>query len=144
MIDLFNHYSNIPGKPNAMYAWTWIKRWGPALIMMGLIFLASSIPSDHMPRMGHFDLSVKKAGHLIGYALLGINLIRAQTRYTPKTFWIALLICGLYALSDEFHQSFVPGRHAALLDVVVDLAGSLAGLGLLYKIPFLRKYVVTA
>jgi len=43
---------------------------------------------------------------------------------------VALLICALYALSDEAHQAFVPTRHASLQDVLLDCAGAVGGLAM--------------
>jgi VanZ family protein len=106
----------------------WLSRWWPALLMMILIFIASSIPGDRMPNAGNWDFSVKKGGHMTGYALLAVGLIRGQSRREKINFVLALAGCGLYALSDEFHQSFVPGRNAALMDVGIDLIGASIGL----------------
>jgi VanZ family protein len=112
-----------------------IKRWGPVLLMMALIFLASSIPGDRMPNAGQWDFSVKKGGHMTGYALLAVSLMQAtflrgggQKKQTPKAFFLTLGICCVYALSDEFHQSFVPGRNATLIDVGIDGLGASVGL----------------
>ncbi len=116
-----------------------MKRWGPALVMMGLIFFASSIPSDSMPKVENFDTLVKKGGHMLGYGLLGLSLMRAQERSSWKSIGLALAGCLLYAISDEFHQSFVPGRNAALVDVGIDMTGCLVALVIFYRIPFLQK-----
>jgi VanZ family protein len=124
-----------------MQAWNWMQRWGPVLLMMGLIFLASSVPSDRMPKVENFDTLVKKGGHMLGYALLGMSLVRAQGHFTLKTFLWACLGTGLYALSDEFHQSFVPGRNATLVDVAIDLTGFLVGQVLLSRVPILKRYL---
>jgi VanZ family protein len=96
--------------------------------MMLAIFLFSSIPSETMPRFGEFDLSVKKGGHMLGYALLGITYWRALGRQRPKTMLLAWLLTLGYALTDEFHQSFVPGRSSRLLDIGIDGTGALIGL----------------
>ncbi len=109
----------------------WLLRFGPALAMMAVIFLASSIPSAQMPNAGALDLLVKKGGHMTGYALLGLSLARAQGKTGRKQMLLAMLGCALYALSDEFHQSFVPGRHPSLVDaLLIDNAGAAIGLGL--------------
>ena len=55
-------------------------------------------------------------------AILGALLLRALGR--P---WLAILIGGIYATSDEFHQHFVRGRHAAWYDVVIDTVGVTIG-----------------
>jgi VanZ family protein len=104
-----------------------LKRWWPVLLMMTLIFLASSIPGDRMPHAGQWDFSVKKGGHMTGYALLAVSLMLRQQRTTPRTFLITLGVCLIYALSDEYHQSFVPGRNSTLLDVGIDMIGASVG-----------------
>jgi len=92
---------------------------------MGLIFFLSSQP--RLPRYPSpfIDLFLKKVAHLLEYAVLAILLHRGVGNEGGG--W-ALLIGGLYAVSDEFHQSFVPGRDAALLDVAFDILGVLLGL----------------
>jgi VanZ family protein len=113
-----------------------LKRWGPVVLMMVLIFLASSIPGDRMPNAGQWDFSVKKGGHMTGYALLAVSLMHAQKKQANRAVYLALLACFLYALSDEYHQSFVFGRNATLVDVGIDMLG--ATLGLLVR-AFLRR-----
>ena len=120
----------------------WLKRWGPTLVIMGLIFAASSIPADRMPKVENYDTLVKKGGHMLGYALLGLSLIRVQGRLNWKSCLLTLAGCTLYALSDEFHQSFVPGRNPTLVDVGIDLTGCLVGLGVFSRVPFLQKVVL--
>lgn len=97
-------------------------RWLPALVMMGAIFTFSSIPASNLPDFGSFDFLVKKSGHAIGYALLGLSYFYALPRRLNSGYrWLtALLMAVLFALSDEFHQSFVQGRTSSLRDVMID------------------------
>lgn len=104
-------------------------KWLPAFTMMAAIFIFSSIPSSEMPSFDWADLLVKKGGHMLGYALLALAYLRAFDNDMPKWKLIWLLAI-LYAASDEFHQSFVAGRGATVLDVGIDSIG--AGLGLLW------------
>jgi VanZ family protein len=92
---------------------------------MGFIFFLSSQP--YLFRYPHrlIDLLLSKAAHLLEYGVLAILLYRALG---GKGGWWALLIGGLYALSDEFHQGFVPGRNAELSDLAFDLLGIILGL----------------
>jgi len=83
--------------------------------------------------------------HLGGYALLGIAVFRALAdarfaRLTPGRAAGAVLLCALFGLSDEFHQSFVPGRTPDAMDLVADAAGAALGAGalLLLKAVWLR------
>ncbi len=100
-------------------------RWLPALLMMAAIFAFSSIPSNAMPRFGWMDLLVKKGGHALGYALLALAYRHGLgEKGGGRAGWLAWGLAAVYAASDEFHQSFVPGRNAALEDVLVDAAGA--------------------
>ena len=89
--------------------------------MAAVIFAFSSIPSLGTG-LGTWDLVLRKLAHLTEYAVLGALLVRALAR--PE---LAILAGGLYAASDEFHQHFVRGRHAAWYDVVVDTVGVTIG-----------------
>jgi VanZ family protein len=104
-----------------------LRRWGPALVMMVIIFFFSSLPSTSVPDFGKFEFSVKKGGHALGYLLLGRAwLYGIQPR--KKAPWLAWGMCILYAITDEIHQSFVPGRAPRVLDVGIDALGSVLGL----------------
>ena len=74
------------------------------------------------------DFYIRKNAHFIAYFILGIltlvALIQSETR---KPANLALLIGILYAVSDEFHQLFVPGRAGQFRDVLVDGAGTVLG-----------------
>ena len=95
-----------------------ILRWIPALALMMIIFGFSSIPSREMPNFGVLDLIVKKGGHILGYSLLALaNWV--GFRFNGRRWWLALLLTVVYAILDEFHQSFVPGRHPSWVDALV-------------------------
>ncbi len=104
-------------------------RWVAVLAWMGLIFTLSAQPrlphvvgslSDQLQDvLGHFTVYAVLAA-LLYWALAGVGASR------PALF--ALLIVLLYALSDEFHQSFVPGRNPDVFDVMTDVAGAAVAL----------------
>jgi VanZ family protein len=98
-----------------------LTHWLPVVLWAALIFALSSIPSLSSG-LGSWDLALRKCAHLTEYAILGLLLSRALLREAP-----ALALGVLYAVSDELHQSFVRGRHAALLDVAIDAVGVLIG-----------------
>jgi VanZ family protein len=96
--------------------------WLPVLAWAAVIFAFSSIPSLSSG-LGTWDYVLRKCAHVTEYAILGALLLRAFGREAPA------FIAGLvYAASDEFHQHFVRGRHAAPLDVAIDGVGILIGL----------------
>ena len=105
-------------------------RWLPALALMIIIFILSSTPATNIPFFGEFDFLLKKSGHAIGYAMLGIAYYFAlPPRLATGYRWaLALLMAILFALSDEFHQSFVEGRTSSLRDVLIDSAGAAVAL----------------
>lgn len=100
-------------------------RWTAVLVYMLFIFLLSSVSSTpNLP--GNSD----KHLHALLYAGLGAVVIRAlangwRSRVTLAMVSAAVAIAGGYGLSDEFHQSFVPGRQSDLADVAADTAGAL-------------------
>ena len=99
--------------------------------MMAIIFAASSIRGDEMPRFDEFDFTVKKLGHSVGYALLAASYLRGL----GKRPWLAWLLAVLFAITDEFHQSFTPGRNPSVWDVLVyDNFGAIAGASIFHHI----------
>jgi VanZ family protein len=107
-----------------------LPRWFPALFFMIVIFIFSSQPSDDLPNFASLDHVVKKTGHAIGYGLLALSYLHFFN-YDKKRYWLAWLLAILFSATDEFHQSFVPGRHPSLIDVLVfDNLGAAAGLWL--------------
>jgi VanZ family protein len=110
----------------------WWLPWIPALLVMAAIFFFSSLPSNDIPNFGSFDFSVKKLGHMLGYALLALAYLyglRTQFHSRSRLFLLfAWLLTIAYAFTDEFHQSFTPGRNSTIIDVGIDSIGSLIGL----------------
>ncbi len=95
---------------------------------MLVIFVFSAQPSESLPDFNRLDRLVKKGGHMLGYGLLAASYWRGLG-WDGRRRRLAWLFAVLYALTDEFHQSFVPGRNASLWDVLAfDNAGALLGL----------------
>lgn len=79
---------------------------------------------------------LRKKAHFFLYLVLGmlvLNIIRKSGVKGCKGIFISLLICIVYAISDEIHQLFVPGRGAQVMDVFIDSGGAFAGI-ILYQI----------
>lgn len=72
----------------------------------------------------------RKSAHFIAYMILGIlaMLLLLQYEEINKKFQFAFLLCVAYAISDEVHQLFVPGRAGQVRDVIIDSSGSLVGI----------------
>ena len=100
----------------------------PPLALMGAIFFMSAQP-DLSTGLGFWDLILRKLAHLSVYALLTLLWWRALAPYTGRALAAAAAISFLYAISDEYHQSFVEGRNGSPVDVAIDSAG--IGLALL-------------
>lgn len=130
---------------------TLLKRWVPALIWMGAIFVASTdlMSAEHTSRfIGPFlrwlnpgvspatiatvQLAVRKVAHVTEYAVLAILLLQAWPRGVESRFFrtgfAVFAVCTCYAALDEFHQSFVASRTASAFDVLIDTGGALLGL----------------
>jgi VanZ family protein len=100
-------------------------RWVPAILLMVIVFILSSIPAVEMPSFGFWDTLAKKGGHALGYGILALSYWFAL-KWDRRRVWLAFGLVVVYALSDEFHQSFVPGRHSSLMDALgFDAGGAL-------------------
>jgi VanZ family protein len=111
----------------------WAGVWLPALAWMGAIFFLSAQPQLPGLSTRWLDNLIKSGGHFAGYAVLaGLYWRIARRGPWPVRTALGVAFGGalLYALSDEFHQSLVPGRDPSLVDVVVDAAGAATGLTL--------------
>jgi VanZ family protein len=126
-----------------------LKYWLPVILWMGVIFgvstgtFSSEQTSRFIVPLLHFlfpwlspqyvDLIhglIRKAGHVAEYFILGLLLFRAfrsdsSQGWRPR--WAIYAVVGviIYAVSDEFHQSFVAARGASLVDVGIDSAGGI-------------------
>ena len=103
---------------------TWL--WLPVVVYMAAIFFASSIPDPPVPS-DVSDVSL----HEVAYFGLTVLLIRALAReqwsgVTLTTLVLAWVIAVGYGATDEWHQSFVPNRHAELRDLGSDAIGAFA------------------
>jgi len=94
-------------------------RFAPPLALMALIFAFSAQP-DLNSGLGVVDLVGRKLIHAIDYGVLFLLWLRALGWRAPAA---AALVTVLYAASDEYHQTFVEGRHGTATDVAIDAAG---------------------
>jgi VanZ family protein len=103
--------------------------WLPPLALMGLIFYLSAQP-DLSSGLGNWDLFLRKGAHMTEYALLTFLWWRAlsSTATTPRNALVlAYAVTVAYAATDEFHQTFVTGRHGTPVDVLIDATGAAIG-----------------
>ena len=120
------------------------------IIWMALIFMMSSFNSNESSNQSNFIVDilsnifninnigllsfiVRKLAHFTEYLILGIFVYNAVNSYNKKVY-IAIIICIIYAISDEVHQLFVPGRSCQILDITIDSIGSIIGIFMLFYI----------
>ncbi len=99
-----------------------------SLIWISTIYYLSSQP---MPAIDLGFSNQDKLLHLGAYGLLGMLLLGSMIRhpdgYRSRQVLLAVVLAGLYGCSDEWHQSFVPGRRLDELDLIADSVGALLG-----------------
>ena len=102
-------------------------RWLPMVLVMGTIFFLSHQPGDslHLPDITDLD----KLLHGLAYGVLAASVLLAlppsRCRQRPlRTGAGVVFFCFLYGISDEFHQSFIPGRCPSAADLVADTLGA--------------------
>ncbi|RMF04443.1 MAG: VanZ family protein [Bacteroidetes bacterium] len=109
---------------------THYKNWFPTILWMILIFIVSSIPSLKVTNNSVLQNLINNLGHFTEYAVLtlltrrSLKLQGTQDHLSFRSFSFSFL----YALSDEFHQHFVPGRTMDPHDLLFDALGSLIAL----------------
>ena len=133
-----------------------LSRYGPVILWAALIFIGSSdllsashtstflirplrllFPSASETTLNTIHFALRKLGHFTEYAILASLAARAfRTSSQPwlrqRWFWTALSFVIVYALFDEFHQSFVPSRTASIYDSMIDMVGGLTALVLIH------------
>jgi VanZ family protein len=125
-------------------------KWLLVIAWMAIIFIFSSQPGDTSEETSQFviyifnllgldlnsvfgslaSFAVRKGAHFTEYFILYMFLYNAlkESFSFKKALLFSLLGVFLYASSDEFHQSFVPGRGPAFRDVLIDTSGGLLAL----------------
>jgi VanZ family protein len=112
-----------------------LARWLPVVIWMAIIFAFSSQPSFPRGPDPTLEALLRKLAHLTECAILAILVARALGGAATPSRAIAIktiVIVLAYAISDETHQAFVPNRTPSPVDVLIDSAGALIGLGICY------------
>lgn len=134
-----------------------LSRYAPLVLWLSFIFFASSnsfsasntsrfigplvfwfFPDASQESLNAIHFVVRKLAHFSEYALLGLLAARAfRTSPNPLIhrywFWISVALIVIYALLDEYHQSFVPTRTASFVDSLIDISGGLTALIILSR-----------
>ena len=107
-------------------SWYWLS----VLVLCVVLFIQSSYPSI---KTGLSFPLQDKLLHMIAYGVLAALFYRAGQATWPgrlsqrQLFWISVSFAGLYGLSDEIHQAFVPSRQFDYFDMLADFAGGILG-----------------
>jgi VanZ family protein len=100
-------------------------------VTMAIVSLAKLFrPDVNVLTLNHF---IRKCAHFLAYLVLGIIGLFAMRRIGfrgKKAVGLTLLLCISYAITDELHQGFVPGRTPKLMDVLIDSSGASLGIGI--------------
>jgi VanZ family protein len=89
---------------------------------------------------------VRKLAHCTEYGMFGLFLYHSFTfrqpeRWNTRSAVSAVIVAGLFSLTDEYHQSFVPGRTGSIKDCGIDTFGAILGMLLLYAGRSLQTFV---
>jgi VanZ family protein len=123
---------HMDSSPLKLFVNSLFRYWLPPVLWMGVIFILSSQPTlPHHPDT-LFDTILKKAAHIVEYGILAFLLWRALSQgrgvLSRSALVTAFVVSALYAASDEYHQTFVPGRNGTPVDVGLDAVGALVAL----------------
>jgi len=106
-------------------------------------FLTLSYADQHA-KIESLSYFVRKSAHFCIFGMLGILVTSAVSTHglvIRKTAAVSLMICALYAVSDEIHQYFVPGRACMFRDMLIDTCGAACGIAVIsFLIYIVRKY----
>lgn len=114
-----------------------IPRWLPVTLWAALLFTLTSIPNPSLPSVPGGD----KAAHAIMYGVLAALALHAwppRRRPLGSRLLLLVVIAGL-AAADEWHQLYIAGRSADVLDWVADMGGAAAALALTWIVMALRR-----
>jgi VanZ family protein len=118
--------------------------WLPAIAIAVLIFTLSAQPNLQVTD-GAADLVLRKLAHMAVFGLLAAACVRGLGFHgiTGRAALVgAVALATVYAISDEYHQTFVAGRSGSPIDVAIDLAGILVAVALLARNPRLHARIL--
>ena len=111
--------------------------WLPFLLWLLLIYSFSSHPTKATSDIYWEDFIIKKLAHIVEYAILTAFLYRAllSSGIRKKEAALTSIFFALvYGMTDEYHQSFIPGREPRIRDIVFDTIGSLLAIFIIWKL----------
>lgn len=118
-----------------------LKYWLPPILWALIIFTFSNFPTVETTDFYLGDFLIKKSAHLIEYGILTILIYRGLIGSeidNKKAIIYSIVIASLYGVTDEFHQSFIPGRGPSIRDVAIDTIGATIGVNL-YEVKIWKR-----
>lgn len=109
--------------------------WLPVILWASVIFALSSITQVKVSEFFFWDFALKKIAHVAEYTILYTLILRA----TKGNWTASYALTFFYAITDEFHQHFVPGRTANILDLGFDASGANISAYLQWKLKQARQ-----
>ena len=107
--------------------------------MMVAIFIVSSIPAEKIPEFNLLDTLIKKGAHFFAYAILNFSYLLWAGKNDKRSRLVSLVLAILFAVIDEYHQTFVEGRFGSYVDVIIDGVGAVLSNWLIYKSKLFRE-----
>ena len=150
MTDPQEHIHPVYLQPRVVLVWAVTAAWAGIMSVLSTRAYSSSVTGSLLAQLLfllHIHLTpqtfatihflIRKLAHCTEFAVFGLLLYqsfepRHPERWNTRGAFGALLVAGLFSLTDEYHQSFVPGRTASLVDCGIDTSGAFLALVLLY------------
>lgn len=114
-----------------------LKYWLPVVVWSLVIFYLSSLPTAPIAKVYWREFIIKKSAHVFEYAIYATLMYRAlkESGVEKKEAGVySIILAVIYGMSDEFHQSFTPGRDPRLRDVVFDTIGASLAIYAIWKL----------
>lgn len=114
-----------------------VKFWLPVGVWVLTIFIFSSIPTKPVSEVYWKDFFVKKLAHIVEYGILSTLIYRALINFgmdKKRSAIYSVLSAIFYGITDEFHQSFTPGREPKARDIIFDTIGASSAIYLIWNL----------
>ena len=150
LADPQHHIHRVYLQPHVVLVWVVTAAWAGNITLLSTGAYSASVTARLLAQIFltlHIHLTpqtfeiihflVRKLAHCSEYAIFGLLLYhsfepRHAEGWNARSAFAALVVAGLFSLTDEYHQKFVPGRGASLADCGLDTAGALLGIALFY------------
>jgi VanZ family protein len=114
-----------------------LKYWLPVIVWSLVIFYFSSLPTAPIAKIYWREFVIKKSAHVFEYAIYTALMYRAlkESGVERKEAGVySIIMAILYGISDEFHQSFTPGRDPRMRDIIFDTIGASLAIYAIWKL----------